>query len=165
MSYLIAEHARHLRAAGRSLNTIHDRVRLLWQLHGTLPHGLAFAATVELEAFLATAAWRQATRATYARHIRRFYAWADAAGHLEGDPAATLVQPRTPGFSPKPCTRAEVAIALGAGEPHHTMFALAYYAGFRAMDVAGCWREHVSRERIRIPDGKGGDAAWVPTHP
>src|SRR5678809_48283 len=36
---------------------------------------------------------------------------------------------------------------------------------FRAMEVADCEREHITQERIRVPDGKGGEAAWVPTHP
>jgi integrase/recombinase XerD len=169
MGYLIAEHARHLLAAGCSQVTIDSRTRLLWHLHDHLEYGLAFAATTQIEAFLASFAARgrkRATIANYTMHLKGFYRWADLAGHLDGNPTLTMRQPRPPKPSPKPVTHAELEAALTrAPEPWRTAFALAYYEGLRAMEIAACYREYVTPDWLYVPNGKGGEPAAVPTHP
>lgn len=169
MGYFIAEHVAHLRAAGCSPITVDSRVRLLWRLHHYLDHGLLYAATAQIEAFLAglTACGRsRSTIATYAMHFRGFFRWADHAGYLDGDPTLTMKRTKPARFAPKPCTARQIRVALTeAPEPWHTAYALAYYEGFRAKEVASCCREHVTEEVTYIPDGKGGEPAVVPTHP
>src|SRR5258705_10050043 len=53
MSYLIDEHAAHLRATPREERSIKSRVQLLRRLHAHCEGGLAYAATAEIESFLA----------------------------------------------------------------------------------------------------------------
>ena len=169
MGYLIDEHADHLRAAGCSKITVDSRTRLLRCLHNYLPGGIAFAKTTQLEAYLSDLVRRgrgRSTIATYSMHIRGFYKWADLAGYLDGDPTLSMKRPKPGKFSPKPVTAHQLEIALSqAGEPWLTVFALAYFEGFRAKEIAECCREHVTEEVIYIPDGKGGDPAVLPTHP
>jgi site-specific recombinase XerD len=168
MSLLIDEHAAHLRAAGRSEATIARRVWLLRRLHRHLKAGLAYASTAGIEAFLAELHQAGASRWTirgYSQHFRGFFKWADLVGYLDGDPTLSMPRAAQPKWVPKPCTRAQVEQALGAPEPWHTAFSLAYYQGFRAKEVAGAYREHVTERITWIPAAKGGDPATVPTHP
>ena len=166
MSEMIEAHAQHLRAAGRSPNTVRDRIKLLRQLHAVLPFGLAYASTEELNDWLAhDPTWKQWTRATYAMHIRGFYRWANGR-LLVSDPTVDMAKPRTPACVPNPVTDDELATALRrSGEPWRTLIMLAAYAGLRASEAAGVQREDVTQATIRIRRAKGGDPASVDTHP
>lgn len=166
MSDLIDAHARHLRTANRSPRTVNGRVRLLWQLHASLPFGLAYASTDELEDFLQhDASWSAATRANYAMHIRGFYKWARGR-YLELDPTEDMARPRPPACVPNPVTTDELELALERSpEPIYTAIVLASWAGMRCFEIAAQHREDITQESIRIPEAKGGDAAWVDTHP
>jgi len=169
MGYLIDEHADHLRAEGCSQTTVDSRVRLLRCLHNHLDDGLAFASTTQIEAFFSDLVRRGRKRNTiinYWTHARGFFKWADLAGYLDGDPTLTMKRPKTPPFRPKPLTPGQLAIALSrAAEPWRTVFALAYFEGLRAMEIAACCREHITEDTLYIPNGKGGDPGAVPTHP
>lgn len=169
MSELIGEHAKHLRAAGRSELTVIKRSEILWRLHHHLEHGLAFASTAGIEAFLDELRRAGRSRATiynYAMHFRGFFAWADRAGELDGDPTLTMTRPKPGPFRPKPCTAEQIRIAFGrVPEPWHTIFALAYYQGMRAAEIARCRRDDVTATVTYITSAKGGDPATVPTHP
>lgn len=169
MGYLITEHARHLLAAGCSQVTIASRTRLLWHLHHYLDFGLAYASTTQIEAFLASFTARGRKRSTiacYAMHIRGFYRWADRAGQLDGDPTLTMKRPKPANFRPKPITWNQLVTALTrAQEPWRTVFALAYYEGLRAKEIAAIRRQDITETVLYIPNGKGGEPAAVPTHP
>jgi len=169
MAYLIDEHADHLRSAGCSQTTVDCRVRLLRCLHDYLPAGLAFAKTAQLETYLSDLVRRgrrRSTIANYSMHLRGFYVWADRVGYLDGNPTLTMKPPKPIRPTPKRITAAELEIALTrAAEPWRTAFALAYFEGLRAMEIASCEREHVTAEWLYVPNGKGGDPAMVPTHP
>ena len=169
MGYLIEEHARHLLAAGCSQITVASRTRLLWHLHHYLEFGLAYASTTQIEAFLASFIARGRTRSTlrtYDMHIRGFYRWADRAGQLDGDPTLTMKRPKPPSFRPKPLTETQLRTALTqADAPWHTVFALAYFEGLRAMEIAAIERQDIAEDMLYIPNGKGGEPAAVPTHP
>jgi integrase/recombinase XerD len=167
MSYLIDEYEEHLTPVC-SKDTVYRRIGLLKRLHDYLPAGLAYAKTAHLEGFLAQLRRKgrgRATMATYDAHIRGFFAWADAQGKLDGDPTLLMRRPKFPRFQPKPATHEEVEAALATPEPFMTMFALAYYAGLRACEVAACCREYITEEVMFIPRGKGDRRAALPTHP
>lgn len=168
MSGLLDEYADNLRAAGRSEQTITNRIRLLHRLHNHLEAGLLYASTAGIEAFLADLRRQGRKRWTirgYGQHFRSFFRWADHAGYLDGDPMLSMPRPDQPRWSPHPCTRAEVARALSAPEPWHTAFALAYYEGARCKEIAALDRTDVTETTVRFPDTKGGDPDVVPTHP
>lgn len=165
MSNLVDEHARHLRAAGCSERHIIIRGQLLRRLHDHLPMGLLFARTVDIEEFLAGLAIARSTLLGYLGHVRSFYRWADHLGYFDGDPTLTLRRPRGVKFRPKPATAEQIQAALSSPEPWHTIFALAYFEGFRAQEIAFCEREDFTQEWTSVRRAKGGDPATVPTHP
>lgn len=168
MSHLIAEHARYLKV-GCAESTITARTRLLWRLHHYLPDGLGTAAQGQIEAFLAElhdAGRGPATLANYAMHIRAFFRWADAMGKLDGDPTLGMYRPPQRKFRPKPCDdQQQIEKALSSPEPWRTIYALAYYEGMRAFEIAAARREDITEETTFIARAKGGDPGVVPTHP
>lgn len=165
---LVALHIAHLRAGGKSPRTIESRRSVLGRLNDRLPFGLAFAATEQLEAWLAELGQTGRSRWTlsiYHYHVTRFYRWATEAGYLDGDPTALISRPRKPMSVPKPVTEDELVRALELPEPLRTAVVLAGWAGLRVSEIAACWRHHITQERILVPCGKGGDPGTVPTHP
>jgi integrase len=165
VSELVEAHVSHLKATGRSPRTIRERCKLLYGLHNYLPHGLLFAATDDLVNYLATPGWSRWTRCTYYGHIHGFYVWATKVGYLDGDPTATIDRPPAPRCVPRPISDAHLAIALTAPDPIFTGTLLGAYAGLRVSEAAGVWREHVDEQVIWLAACKGGDSAYVPTHP
>ena len=166
MSYLIDLHLAHLRARSHSERTVEARSDLLRRLHHELPYGLAYAATDELDAWLGGHPhWSRWTRSTYAMHIRGFYRWATAAGHLDGDPTADMAKPRNPRCLPKPVTDDELVQALArSDDPWHTAILLASHEGLRVSEICRLDRADVDQDMIRLV-GKGGDPEVVYTHP
>lgn len=161
---LVDLHVAHLQAGGKSPRTVEARRSVLRLLDRHLPFGLAFAATEQIEAWLATrrSPW---TLNVYAYHVVGFYRWAAAAGLLDGDPTATIAMPPHPRALPKPVTEQELALALELPEPFGTACALAGFAGLRASEIAACRREHIGPEHLVVPVGKGGAPGAVPCHP
>lgn len=166
MGYLLSRHLRYMRAAGFSGITAKCRIKILVRLHAHLTMGLAYGSKPEIEAFFESLrGLKRSSVRNYMDHVRAFYAWADREGYLDGDPTLLLTRPPAAKFRPKPLPGAEVDLALSSPEPYGTIFALAYYQGMRAAEIAACCREDITRELTYIPRGKGGDAANVPTHP
>ena len=163
---LVDDHAQHLEASGKSHRTIEARTEVLRRLNHYLPFGLAYAATEQIEAFLAElrrqgrARW---TIVTYGNHIRAFYAWADGR-YLDGDPTLNMVRPANPKCLPDPVTDAELERALTSADPWFIAIVLAAYGGYRADEIARAHRDDVTPERARIL-GKGGRLADIPIKP
>lgn len=165
---LIDLHIAHLRAAGQSRRTIEARQGVLRRLYDRLPWGLCYAATEQIEAWLADLTAKGRSRWTlsiYAYHVRAFYRWATSAGFLDGDPTATIPAPRIPRCVPKPVTEEELWLVLSLPEPFGTAGALAGFAGLRVSEIAACRREHITAEMLTVISGKGGHPGTVPTHP
>jgi integrase/recombinase XerC len=165
---LLGLHLAHLRAGGKSPNTVDARRTVLNQLYHSLPFGLVYATTEQLEAWLAGLRERGCSRWTlsiYAYHVRSFYQWAHGAGFLPGDPAAILKKPTAPQSVPDPITEDELAACLTLAEPYRTACILAAFAGLRRSEIARCRREHITPEALMIPNGKGEKPGVVPTHP
>jgi integrase/recombinase XerC len=161
-------HLAHLSASGKSAKTIEVRESVLRRLHEQLPFGLAYAATEQIEAWIADLRTRGRSRWTlsiYQYHVRMFYRWATGAGFLDGDPTGALDRIRAPRCVPDPVTDDELETALGLPDPWRTVVALAAYAGLRVSEIAACRRDHITTERIMIPHGKGDEGGSVPTHP
>lgn len=165
MSYLIPDHLEHLRAGGNSERTIHARGEVLKRLNKDLPFGLAFAATEQIEAWLAQPGWSTWTRWTYGGHVRGFYRWATERAILDGDPTKAIPRPKRPRCIPDPVTDEELARALTSPEPWYTIVVLAAFAGLRADEIARARREHITQAHVFIPRGKGGHPGSVPTSP
>ncbi len=164
---LIEAHLRHLRAIGRSRNTVDDAERCLLAADRKLEAGLAAAYPDEIETYLGTAGWSAETRATYYGHLRRLYRWAARGRNpwISYDPMDELARPQVPRREPRPCSDEEARWCVtDAAEPWRLHCKLAAYAGLRCIEIAGLRREHVSEQRVSVV-GKGGVIASVPTHP
>lgn len=161
-------HLSHLKAAGRPDSVITTRRDVLRHLNRDLPYGLCYAATEQIEAWLADLRAQGRARNTiagYTYHVRSFFDWACKAGFLDGNPATTLERPSTPQGLPDPVTEDELAKALTLPDPLRTAVILAAFAGLRRFEIVESRREHITEEMILVPKGKGGDPAYVPTHP
>lgn len=165
MSILIEQHLTALKAEERSPATIRDRGRCLRRLHEDLPHGILYACTEQLQAWLAYDQWDRWTRYTYTSHLLAFFRWLLAQGIRDDDPTRALRRPPAPKCLPRPATAAQIAVALTAPEPLRTAVLLAMYEGMRRSEIARCRREHITEELTIIPIAKGGNAQSVPTHP
>jgi integrase len=162
MSDLIRAHLRHLESRGLSPRTVEGREVVLGRLERELPLGVAHATTEELEHFLA--GW---TRCTYYTHIVGFFRWATDPTrlHLDYDPSAGLIRPRSPKGRPRPVGNEQLVYALNhLPEPWTTYVRLAAYAGARCCEIATLRREDIAADRIRIK-GKGGRTRVLKTHP
>lgn len=165
---LIGLNLQHLRATGRAQDTVDGRRIILGLLNNWLPYGLCYAATEQLEAWLAELRERGLSRFTvhnYDYHARSFYSWACGNGYLDGNPMVAIEKPKQPRSMPDPVSEEELARILTLAEPLLTAAVLAAFAGLRRGEISRCRREHISAERIIVPHGKGGDPGTVPTHP
>lgn len=165
---LLDDHLRHLEAAGRPDSVIRTRREVMRHLNRVLPYGLCYAATEQIEAWLADLRRQGRARntiATYTYHVREFYLWACKAGFLDGNPASVIERPSVPPGVPHPVTEDELGKALTLPEPVRTAVVLAAFAGLRLSEIVASRREHITEEVILVPVGKGGGSAYVPTHP
>jgi len=165
MSVLLEQHIAVLRAEGASEATIRERRRCLLRLHDDLPHGVLYACTEQLQAWLGYERWSAWTRYTYFGHITEFYRWLARSGLRPDDPTAEMRRPKAPACVPRPATEAEIRLALEAPEPIRTAAMLAYYMGLRRAEAARACREHITEDITLIPVAKGGDTQTIPTHP
>lgn len=167
MNDWILAHLRHLRAAGRSADTVRDRRGVLYRADTQLPHGLVAAATAELEAWLSRPDWSRWTLCTYHTHLRGFFRWATGGSdpYLGWNPMADIPRPRPPRCLPDPVDDAELALALDRSDRWwQLVIVLAAYAGLRAGEICRLAREDVTEVRLTVL-GKGEKARAVPTHP
>lgn len=170
---LIEAHLRSLRAAGATERTIEGRGGVLARADRS-PHltlGVAMATTEEIEAYIGGGGTRARelaprTRAIYWHHLRQFYRWAVARGHLDWDPMQDLTRPRTPRRVPRPITDEQLGIILARTSGAIWLASvLAAYSGLRCCEIAGLRREDVTQDVIWVRAGKGGHAAEIDAHP
>lgn len=165
---LIGLHLQHLRAGGTPSSTIQSRREVLRRLDASLPFGIAFAITEQVQAWLAALherALAHNTLANYQYHARSFYEWASTAGYIPDNPTAGLKRVNNRRGLPRPVTEAELAAVLEIAEPLRTAVVLAAFAGLRRAEITKCRREHITEETITVPSGKGGEPGAVPCHP
>lgn len=165
MSDLLGQHIAVLEYEGARPSTIRGRRRCILRLHDDLPHGVLYATTEQLQAWLAYDRWDRWTRYTYYSHLAGFYAWLQSSGIRGDNPMEGIRRPKAPACVPRPASEDEIRLALGAPEPIRTAAMLAYYQGMRRSEITACCREHITEEVTVIPVAKGGEMQTVPTHP
>jgi integrase len=169
---MIAAHLAYL-AVDYSPRTARDAAEVLTRLDRQLPYGLDRACHQELIDWLTQTRWShphppwsRSTRATYRKHIVRFYRWAvrDDDRWLDTDPSAGLPAVRVPHGVPSPASDRQVAAALALSAPWGLHCLLAAYAGMRPCEIAQLDRDDVGADNIAVV-GKGDKPALIPTHP
>jgi integrase/recombinase XerC len=99
-------------------------------------------------------------------HHRQFYRWCVRENFITIDPTARLDLPRVSRRLPRPIEDLRLLEAMaGAPDDVRVALALAGFAGFRAMEIAGLdWSEISTgtNPQIRIAEGKGGHTRILP---
>lgn len=166
MTNLIEPYLAHLRAAGRSANTLTACQRWLAYLDKRLaPYGLANPPRGALEVVIGTEGWRPASRALYWCFTVGLYRWALLEERMTWDPSARLVRPKVPKGLPRPVSDDQLGQALARlDDPWQLVVLLAAGAGMRRGEICAARREHFTPYAVRI-EGKGGKVRSVPLDP
>ena len=153
-----------LRANSCCENTIADRIGVLADFtrhHPNFPN----VTPVEVTNWLDRPGYAPWTRATYFGHLRSYFRFATGAGIVEVDPMAGMRRPKPGRGTPRPLNAGQVAAVLTAAIPNvRTWLMLGLYAGLRAHEIAKIRGEDVTADQLYV-FGKGGQGAFVPTHP
>ena len=158
---VVGDYAHHLRALGRSPNTIEARTYWLLRLCQETGRTPAQQDAASIEAWLAAHDWSRATRRVVVTGLRQFYAWAGA----DPDPTAGLTAPRQPAYRARPIPDDALARGMAAASRQDwwmlrtfatTGLRRSELAAMRPRDVAGSWLT------VR---GKGGRVRRVPLPP
>jgi len=171
MSEFLGPYLDHLRSVRRSANTVKHRGAFLRRIDAQLPCGLDAALSEELHAVVYRPDYAPWTLATYYAHLGGFFAWACSTRCsldeiLDLNPMDDVERPRTPDCLPNPVSDTQLAGILDTlTGPLRDAVVLAAYAGLRSVEIARCDREHITRDNIVIPVGKGDRPGVVPTHP
>lgn len=107
------------------------------------------------------------TRYHWISTLHVFYAWAVDAGHVAGDPTATIHRPRLRRSLPRPVSDADLEVALSMARPTmRSWLTLMALAGLRCAEVAGLTVGDLIEDRamLRVV-GKGDKERIVPLHP
>jgi site-specific recombinase XerD len=154
-----------LRANNCGNNTIEDRLNHLADFARAHP-GFPHVTPTDITSWLGRPGYAQWTRATYYGHLHSYYAFATDVGFVEVDPMARMRHPKPGKSVPRPLSPAQVAVVLSAATNVnlHAWLILGLYAGLRAHEIAKIRGEDVDQEQLFV-FGKGGQGAFVPTHP
>lgn len=155
-------YARHLRAIGRTKDTVRTRTEWLTRAldaTNTTPETITPA---DLEAWMASHEWSRATRRIIVTGWRQFGRWLVENGWRDDDPAVGLTAPSVPSYRARPIPRDVLADAL---ERSHglTWWLLRIIAttGLRRNEVAGLRGSDVAGGWLTVR-GKGGRVRRIP---
>ena len=144
--------------------TVKDRVSHLANFersHPAFPH----VTPSEISIWLGRPGYATWSRATYYGHLRSYYRFALDVGIVEVDPMVRMRHPKPGKCVPRPLSPDQVAaVMVGADTDTHAWLTLGLYAGLRAHEIAKIRGEDIDRDQLYVL-GKGGQAAYVPTHP
>jgi len=159
----IEAHIVHVRAGGGSSGSVRLRRHCLYDLADQVaPAGPWDVKPAQLAGFLSRQDWSPETRKSARTTLRRFYAWAEDAEHVELSPARKLPTVRIPAGRPRPTPDRVLAEALAAADPRQRlMLLLAAHAGLRRAEVAQVHTRDLVERELRVT-GKGGVVRVVP---
>ena len=153
-----------LRANNCCENTIADRLAVLAGFARDVPTFPNVTPT-DVTSWLGRSGYAQWTRATYYGHLRSYFRFAIENDLLVVDPMARMRRPRPGKSIPRPLSSAQVAAVLASARPNtRAWLILGLYAGLRAHEIAKIRGEDVGEDQLYV-FGKGGQGAFVPTHP
>lgn len=158
----VREFTAWLASWGAAKATIDARVSMIRSALRVWP---ADPRTADLAAWLGRDTLAPWTRVTYYSHVRSWFSWRVESGRATSDPSRGLRAPRAPRDVPRPLTRVQARQVVDAarGDTRASVL-LGLYAGLRAHEIAKLRGEDVDEDSIYVL-GKGGQAAFVPTHP
>ena len=169
-SDIIEAHLAWLRLRGRSDATVRMRAGTLRRLSEHLgKRDILRVKLDDLEGFLSIRSKGQDARSVEGSHLRQFYKWAVARGHLGKDPTVLLAVPPKTRRLPRPLPIDDVIMAVELATPDVRLLLLAaVLAGLRAGEIARLSGEDVdwgSDPPLILVHGKGGRERRVPAPP
>lgn len=110
--------------------------------------------------------WRPWTHSKAVRSIAYYYAWLQASGRRDDNPAADLHPARSPAPCPDPCPEDTYRAALDQAQGQdYWRLRLAADTGLRRSELARCHSSDVAQlvagPTLKV-EGKGGRRRWVP---
>lgn len=155
-----------MRAAGRPVSTIALRCYHVHRVMKEIETDPWSLTTEDLVIYLGGKTWSPETRRSYRSSLRQFYAWAQATGRRQDNPAALLPTIKLPRGIPRPTPDLMFRAALAeADDRSRLMVQLAAWCGLRRGEIARVRRDDVLPDLIghslRIT-GKGGHERLVP---
>lgn len=158
--------AHHLRAGGKTDETIRLRVYHVRRCARELSLGPAQLTSDDLEVWLGHPGWKATTRRSYRASLRVFYAWAVAAGIVVTSPAHQLPSVRVPRALPRPAEDRAYLDALRAADDRERLaLRLGAECGLRRGEIARVRGDDVEPDllgwSLRVV-GKGGHVRLVP---
>ncbi|GAA4117296.1 tyrosine-type recombinase/integrase [Nocardioides fonticola] len=162
-----------MRAANRSEETIRLRTYHVRRVMTDLGIDPWSATPEDLVRFLSakSTGWKPATLRSYRASLRAFYAWAQATGHRQDNPAALTPAVNVPRSLPRPLPETILTEALRAADVRvRLMLLLSSVCGLRRGELARLRREDVvedldetgARRHVLLVRGKGGKERMVP---
>lgn len=161
---LLGDYEVWMRSWGASTTTIRARLKVMNRrlLEWGDPSNVT---TLTMSNWLASSGFAPWTRITYYNHLKSFFGWLAETGVIDVDPTVALRTPRQPRDLPRPLTSDEVSRVMEAATGDlRSWLLLGLLAGLRAHEIAKLRGEDVDERSIYVV-GKGGQQAFIPTHP
>jgi site-specific recombinase XerD len=162
------QHVERLRAADRSPRTIASRLIAITSFRRYCDGRWTEVTLHDLATWLATPGWSKATRSVYRYHLRAWFQWLHAEGHIDSDPSQRLEVVRVAKRMQAAASPAAVAELMRRAQQHrpryYGYFLLAGWAGLRCEEIARLDWADITEEHITVW-GKGSKPRLVETHP
>ncbi len=158
---------RHLRAIGRSPDTVKLRRAQLYRLARDVGRSRpALVRLADVEDWIGAQTWTPATRRSHRDAVRTFYAWFVKCGAIAVSPVEDLAPGRPSVPNPRPVPESDYRFALQvADERDRLMVRLAGGVGLRRGEVARVHTDDVFEDLLGwslVIHGKGGRERTVP---
>jgi len=128
-------------------------------------HDLRAATPHDIALWIAAQPGGPGRRAGHLSAIRGFYRWAQAAGHVDRNPALLVPAPHVPQPHQEPAPEHVVAWALSHADDRTWLaVAIGAYAGLRRAEIAAVHSDDVSGAWLTVL-GKGQRRRVIPIHP
>lgn len=164
---LIEAWIQDLRDHDKADSTVDTYSDTVCRAHAELPYGIPLATAEELRAWIRGPGRTPATRKAYRSALVSFFDWATHPAHprLDFNPMPLVPTITVKRGKPRPIAPDVLAEILHrAPAPHKFWYLLAAGAGLRCVEISRLDRKHITQETIWV-QGKGGNEAFVPTHP
>lgn len=163
----IAAYCTHLRAAGRSIETVKLRRVQLHRFARDVGRSRPGLVTLDdVERWMGSQRWARDTRRSHQAAVRTYYAWLVKTGRLQASPVEDLAPIRGSAPNPMPVADNDYRFALQVADPRdRLMVRLAGGLGLRRGEVAQVHTRDVFRDLVGwslTVHGKGGKIRVMP---
>lgn len=165
----IEQHLAWARQRGLRATTLYYRGNVLRGVEQSIGVRLVSATRSEIEAWFASLATSDSTRAVTFSHVKMFYRWAERFELRDDNPTHRLDPPVIRRRLPRPIPDDTLMRVLETADDRiRPWLYLAAYAGLRACEVAQLRAEDVvsgaEPPMLLVTDGKGGKQRLIPLH-